>query len=320
MSGKAPEIKASGAGESQNGETVTVYSVDASSLSNILAHSFRNAPLDTEFLVLCSKTKDWGQIVPVDFVCNMSGVEVLGILKARFCFSSPRVGVSCIRHCCRNGVLPEAKAAFMRAQETDLMLTLFLDITFDPDECAAMEKSDFAGAWSNGIFHPDNSGAELRVVTLYTQSLLSGFMLKEKLKQHENDLSEKMLNSNEFSRADIDPVIESLRLAQKRIPDDLHGFIRCMAYYQKPDSSALHTILYEEDEKRAEPARQESQATKIAGKWAWLGPPSLLAGRMNDRSHVMVSQILGLYENQMASGDLQNAPKSKKNWWNFLGR
>ena len=92
------------------------------------------------------------------------------------------------------------------------------------------------------------------ILRIILQLPLSGFLIKQRLRDHEHWISETLKHVKDTQlQSQLNRAIASLRATQKQIPDGFAHHIYCVAFYTR-DNKALDTVFCEEEWEKTEPA------------------------------------------------------------------
>jgi hypothetical protein len=216
----------------------------------MLACSFKNAPLDTEFVIARNQATGSTQILPLDAIHDFQGLEVVQRASAQFAMKGAFFNMMShhVRGYLQNTIVEEAVDAYSN-QSDKITLMLMLILSFDPEEWQFTEKK-FAGKWCNSVYTTSNLKGEdldekVWLVSLATPPLLSGKMMKDNLRRFEGTLNQ-LKGANEETEKDIQEMKEATRIALEAIPDTFARVIQVMATCYQGNETLLPTQIEQE--------------------------------------------------------------------------
>ncbi len=236
--GQIPEPGHRPVKEGKTGSEQQSWSVDTASLNALVSHSLIQAPLDTQALFLGREQSRWRQWLPLDLISSLQGLQVMGRSDMRYSISD--IGYDFIPYQYRIGVLPEVHAAVDRL-EKEAILNLKIILHFKPADHGGTTEL-ITGRWVTCI-----NNREMADIRMITQAPLSGWMLKQRMQEHEAWAARLLANVQDAEvKRILNQVITSMRAAASKLPEGLLHHVYCIAYVTLNDE-CLPTILTDEE-------------------------------------------------------------------------
>jgi hypothetical protein len=253
------------------------WGVGSEDLNQLLACSFMNTPMDTEFLLLANSEQQWEKWLPVVFIENMQGLKVLGH-GAASCYLGDEGKSPSIRDRFRSKVLREVQAAVMSLREQPY-LALELFPFFKPMDYGQLDRQ-IRGRWVTAV---DNQ-SQYEIVSVLPLPV-SGWMMKQRLLRQETSLKGWIAaTDNTALKEALTEALNTVQTVSRQIPDSLADHVLCRAHMTQK-GKALSTILTDEEQEAAKSAPrvaalpnipQLATATPWSSPAGW-GQPDLTA-------------------------------------------
>jgi hypothetical protein len=228
-----------------------VQGVQAIALDHILSCSLMNAPLDTDSVLLEYRHKQWADYVPLTFVKNLQEMEVHFRASAFFLVDgseSPSV-----RNYIRSDVPDDVCDAFINAEH---YLQMMVCPQFEPKDYGELDK-EIRGKWVS-VVKEFKDGGTLYVVAMAVPFMLSGLVMKRRLREHEEQIKQWIARATDTGiKEDLDHCAQVVRAAIDQTPDGFADHIWCEACLAKHGEA--QSLLLDEDL----PKEEEAKGAKV---------------------------------------------------------
>ncbi len=213
------------------------YDMLTHDLNTLMACSFMNAPLETEFLLVRNSQQEWTRWTPLVCIDDMQGLEALCSAAVHYAFLN--IGDRHVYDHIRSAVIPEVRDTYIKLNNS-LRIHIKVFLHFDARNYGKLEPAVRAG-WITAY----NSASNLYTVTTATPFPLSGRTMKQRLVEHESWLNEACGTYDQW-RENLSKVLSFVRSLIQQMPDGPAHEIECIAYGQK-DRQNVHLVLSKND-------------------------------------------------------------------------
>ena len=221
------------------------WALDFMTLNALFGCSVMNAPLDTGFLIYFNEEKQRYKWTPLFYLDSLQGLKVVACAKVGYYILDAEY--SYVPDESRSALARGVMEAYVDAHKHPVC-NLSIIICFQPRNYGQLGE-DITGRW---VTCTDEN--KVRDIRILLQLPLSGFLIKQRLRDHEHWISETLKHVKDTQlQSQLNRAIASLRATQKQIPDGFAHHIYCVAFYTH-DNKALDTVLCEEEWEKTEPA------------------------------------------------------------------